>query len=147
MRRRISGRGQAGEPGAGAGMALRGGLRKPLDGRRRVARRAGLLEVYDPQQILGLRMALNRHGEEDVAALRAGARRCGEPLGHGGTALDVAAVGRRRLVRLRHGRERREEARRERQQPGESERGAGHRRILPPAAARRACRRGLARPA
>lgn len=108
MRCRVTGFGHAGEAGARPGMAPRGGPAQPRDRLRACA-------VHDAQPVLGRRVPLHRHPQEDAIGLHVG---IGEKVNHPGAA---------RVVRARR-RERREGAGRERQQQaGEARGGARHR--------------------
>ena len=135
MSRCIASRGHGGEMGARAFVAPGRGALQPLERFGPVVSRPGLIEVREGQQVLGRRMTLDRHVEQNRPALHARVGRCREPVGHGCAPFDVRRSGRRRRVRFRRGAERNEQKRRDREQAGKPERARGHGRSVPPGAA------------
>ena len=92
--RHITTRGHSGEVGKCALVALGCGAFQPTNGLCAVAGGARTFEVLEPQQVLGRRVTLHRHGEQNRLSLRAGVRRRREPVGHRGAALDILVDGR-----------------------------------------------------
>lgn len=71
MSRCIASRGHGGEMGARPFVALGRGALQPLERFGPVVSRPGLIEVREGQQVLGRRMALDRHAEQNRPALHA----------------------------------------------------------------------------